>query len=139
MIFSRLPAAGNYSYTDLFPVTATTYHYRVKVVEQNGNISYSNVVILTKSASTTTAGLVKIRTNPFKDVIQLEINAVSIQPMSFTLFDATGRTVYRANKALKIGDNLVSLTLTNGLAAGAYIMRISSPEFNKTFRIVKAQ
>ena len=99
---------------------AGMYSTYIKNVDQLINNVYS------KNAKNTNA--VKIYPNPTKDLINIELVSSNEQNVSFSLYDAMGRTVRGiVSKKMDLGVNNFQFNLTN-LPKGTYYIKINDGE-----------
>jgi len=130
--------AGNisYNYNDITTGNVTTYHYRLKIVANNGSFTYSQVIQLSRAPAT---WYVKINTNPFIQKIKLTIGSVKNENISIILTDESGRLMFKQTNALITGENIIELNNSLKLANGIYTMRIYSTQQTQTYKVIKAK
>ncbi|XZF12469.1 T9SS type A sorting domain-containing protein [Chitinophagaceae bacterium MMS25-I14] len=119
--FSTLSAidanpAHEYSYAD--PVTVGVYYYRLKMEENNGNVTYSNIVTIKSEKKN--MPVVKVYPNPATDWLQVSYPQLN-ESASAEIYDMQGRIIFR-----QVLDNNTSLTRINvsGLVNGMYILSL---------------
>jgi hypothetical protein len=118
----KVKAAGNslatqyYSFNDENPLTAINY-YRLKQFDINGNIYYSNIVVVNFGKSSVPI----IFPNPAKTYFNVIAGADPLKLI--TVFDASGKTILQ-----KVCDGSSSFYTipTNNFAAGVYIIKITT-------------
>ncbi len=117
----------NYNYTDP-GMQANIYYYRLKMVDLDGQYSYSNVAIIRK-----TGGIRGIRAfpNPSRDNINLEFSNTKGNYVIAVLNQA-GQELKTSK--INITNAVQYVTVERGgLPPGLYIARISNVENNETF------
>lgn len=124
-----------FNYTDAQPLTGMNY-YRLKVLDADGNITYSNIVALLNA--TKGFGIISIAPNPVvTDNFKLNVASAQAGKIEIVIFDMQGRLVTRQNMTLIAGFN--SLPVNAGhLAAGSYTMRCNMGDSGgRVIRFVK--
>ena len=124
-VLTKVPAAGNtatpqnYSYTDLrisrygVPVV----YYRLRQVDLDAKASYSPVITL---RPTPPAGFtLEVWPNPTATDAQVRVVAAGTEPIDVTVYDVTGRVIYRST----VAPNTVLPLQSKEWATGAYAVR----------------
>lgn len=84
--------------------------------------------------------LVKVVPNPFRDKLYLISRATNGENIVFELFDLTGRLIYKMKPHNGAANQkFYTLNGLNNLKQGAYILRVSSPDFTQSIKVVKAR
>jgi len=113
-----------YSYTDanaLSGISGSLY-YRLKQVNKDGSISYSNVIKVSGSSGALSIKVV----NPFNNIVQLHISSPVTQTMQAAIYDLQGRKIAElGTQSLSTGDNLVNMQ-AGGLPKGIYILTVTT-------------
>ena len=124
-----------FDYTDANPLTGINY-YRLKVVDADGKITYSNTVALLNAAKG--FNLISIAPNPVvDDNFKLNVATAQAGKMELVIFDVQGRLVNRQTVTLIAGFNSLPVNAGN-LAAGSYTLRCNMGENEfKMIRFVK--
>jgi hypothetical protein len=112
----------NYQFTDLNPVGKTQY-YRLKQIDQNGDFSYSNIVVLKTPGRTFLSG--GIFPNPVISDVNIKVQSAVIERPKLEVFDIGGRLVASKLVQLEQGSNKISLPVQH-LKAGTYFIRMVS-------------
>jgi hypothetical protein len=122
--------AGGYSFLDTSPATASMY--RLKMVDLNGNVTYSNIVTLMYANGTAVVkNNISLYPNPAQSTINLTIipNAANQSTGSATPASSTGYTI----KIMSATGLIVKTSTTteqtwqtnvSGLLPGTYIMQV---------------
>ncbi len=96
-------------------------YYRIKVIGANGQIKYSNVVLLRKGKITT---VFNVSPNPASDIASVRFSSEKEAMATITIKDFTGKLIYQQKvKALK-GNNIVSLTNLAKYSNGVYHVQL---------------
>lgn len=107
----------NYHFEDLHPFAEQTY-YRIKELDQNGNLNYSYIVWV-KSSVRNNASL-SASPNPFNNQVTLQVAATEDKLVAVRITDMNGKVVYNRSTSLHKGNNSIQLSSWQGLTAGIY-------------------
>lgn len=126
----------NYSGLDNAPYDRITY-YRLKMVDFNGIISYSNIIEITNSHWNGFAVL-NLFPNPSDGVVNAEIYSSRSMNMKLEIKDVSGRIIHTINNSLLEGSNILNFDLSE-FNAGVYFFDFVNLENNKihTLRFIK--
>jgi hypothetical protein len=94
--------------------------YRLKIVEMDGQIAYSNILIV--SINTTDKGL-RIYPQPAHAFVNLTITAVKKQQNTALLFDRNGKQVKALTLQLEKGNNIFTIDGLSSLPPALYILK----------------
>ncbi len=123
--------AGKYAFVDNTPLSNITGYYRIKAVDKDGTIGYSNVV---KIGSKQTQPDIAVVPNPVKGG-QLNIQMNNLVKGNYTavLYDATGKQIFNKQLAVEVGSSVQSVQLAN-VKAGIYQLQVTNGDIkmNKT-------
>jgi hypothetical protein len=110
-----------YTYKDINH-TKTVY-YRLKMIDQNGDFSYSSIISLDESASNEN-NFTLISDYVDNDVLQVKLNAKKKSTAKFVLYNVGGKVVVSEdNVPIKSGFNQKNIDI-NKLTNGVYILKI---------------
>lgn len=117
----------SYQTFDYQPYSGVSY-YRIKAVDFDGKVSYSNIVAVNINITPS----LLVFPNPTSDVLHIQWN--SIQPeANITVFDLHGKLLYQFHEK-----EVSSITLpTKSWASGLYILKIQTPSVQATQKIIK--
>lgn len=134
---SIVPATQSnlYRYLHRNPGAVTNY-YRLKMVDIDGNYSYSRTV---SCAAGDLVNALSILRNPFVDNLQLKLEVNEDMEANIEIADLAGRLLLRKKINVRKGSNIISLPETSSLLKGIYLVRLNSNGFNKTIKVVKAE
>jgi|GEM_PF-5134804 len=124
----------NYSYSDdLSNVAAKKVYYRLKMIDLDGRYGYSRIVSLPLQADN--AGLA-VTPNPVRaQHVVLQMTLPDAAQATLSVVDNSGRVVYRETRQIARGANAIEL-LNAKLAAGSYILMVSTPAQNLSQRFI---
>jgi len=124
-------ATIQYNYTDAAALSTTAY-YRLKMVDEKGAVSYSDIVTIKNGA----AGEMKIYPTVLQQQTTLNIQAgEAVQQATVTVTDMQGRTLQQNNLAQLAAGQKASISLRPNLAKGVYVVQVrdnSKVLLNKT-------
>lgn len=126
--------ASSYSWEDLNPLEASNY-YRLRMIHQDGIITYSSIVMVRNTAISTLA--VRLN-NPMHQ--QLEFSCLSNTNTSAQLIlrSLQGKIILQQNISLTPGANNFKLPLSNAAMAGIYIIDLTTPQgYRFTDKVIK--
>jgi len=122
------PAAGNstqlliYDFTDNNPVIGNNY-YRLKVIDIDGKISFSNVVNIPVSEAVSN-NFTRVYPNPTGGKLNVEIQSTSVYDTKIIVYDIVGNKVFEQNADLVKGLNTIDFDFSS-LAKGTYLLNFT--------------
>ncbi|HMK03269.1 MAG TPA: T9SS type A sorting domain-containing protein, partial [Ferruginibacter sp.] len=122
----EIPAAGagiNYLFTDIHPLSRVNY-YRLKMIDNDGKFSYSNLVVLTGDQQA--SFIHNVVPNPFTEAINVEVVVDRSQAIKITLIDIAGRIIITKDVQAQAGNNSITLTGLSKLAGGIYFIQVKT-------------
>lgn len=111
----------NYTYTHLLPGMGSKY-YRLKTVNNNGLVEYSNTVVLSRGDDNW--GGVAIYPNPTKGTFFVEFDANFQTEMSYDIKDIIGQSVRKGTAKAVVGLNKIELSLED-FPAASYVVELT--------------
>ena len=133
---SQIKAAGNNSYTYNDPIAAAVsslYYYRLKSVDKDGRFTYSAVIKIRTDHN----GFAVVNPNPFKDKLVVNVESLIQDKATFIITDISGRQLYKENKLLSPGTNVVEINETGRLSKGTYLLTIIASQQTQSIKVVK--
>jgi hypothetical protein len=116
-------ASATYTYTDPLPAASfPTVYYRLKIVDANGQATYSNIVLLTPAYGS--AAKVTLYPNPVAKGGLLQINVGNSVLRRYTFTTASGHILLQKEGLRATGNT--SLQLPTTLAAGVYYLHLQT-------------
>jgi photosystem II stability/assembly factor-like uncharacterized protein len=118
------PSGSNYSYDDNISSIkdAETIFYRLRIVNKDGSVEYSNVVSIRMPLKTNFI----VKGNPFSDVIKMQLTTTNRENVQMNLYDATGKLIARKLVVVSAGTNQVEWNNLQTLASGNYVLSIQT-------------
>jgi hypothetical protein len=108
-----------YNYND-YTATGPKVWYRLEVIDQNGNITYSQLVLILNDQNV--IQLMNVRPNPVQSEAWLNISASENQNVELVIYSIDGKQLVRQTINVLGGMNTIDLH-TSTLANGMYIVR----------------
>jgi hypothetical protein len=110
-----------YDYTDSKPVVKYAW-YRLRMVDIDGKVKYSNVIRLVNDVRNIT--VLSVTPNPFESTLRVQVNSDKVIPATIRIVDLTGREMFRLNNVLTAGNNNISVHPSTALANGVYVLQL---------------
>src|SRR5688500_3809326 len=110
-------------------------HYRLKMVDIDGQFQYSPVVRLQLNIKETV--VTSIYPNPFINDLQVAVTAQHDQTIHINLVDQHGRVILKKSYRCSRGYNNFTLGKLNKLQAGTYILQIVTDKKTVTEKLFK--
>ncbi len=111
---------GTHTFVDAQPLAGDNF-YRLRIVDNDGNFQYSDVVLIKNPASQ----LVYIYPNPVKDNLLVSLSGMQPGRYNFEIFDVSGKTLVKNATPVNGGSQTVSIPL-QGVATGVYLIKITN-------------
>lgn len=134
-------ASGNYSSTQKYSVyderdLQPANYYRLKMVDNDGNFEYSDVVKVNFSRS---AGSSSCYPNPAVSFVNVVMNDGAAGVYDYSVSTLQGNIVKASTTTLNSGLKQVKIDLSSNVPSGVLIIRMHNRQTNRTetFRIVK--
>ncbi|MEI9955817.1 MAG: T9SS type A sorting domain-containing protein [Ferruginibacter sp.] len=125
-------AIKNYTATDASPLYGNGY-YRLKMVDKDGRINYSNIVVV-KMIDKTSG--VNIFPNPVRNELQLQIPSDKNEIATIQIEDAAGRIVQ--TKTLQLNGAAIYTSLnTSLLVPGMYLLNVKREGKQEVKKFIK--
>jgi len=123
----------SYSFTDNDPSLSGSVYYRLKMVDKNGQFTYSEI----KTVQFANTGFsVLVYPNPMQSVSKLRVNLEKPQVIKVSISNSTGNLVQHFEINGQRGMNEKSINLST-VPAGSYMIRIQSGQKNKVISVIK--
>ncbi len=127
----------NYHFDDNSIPSGATVYYRLKMIDKDGNFTYSQIVVLKLAA---VKGQTLIYPSPFVDKIAVNTYVEERGMLTITLLDATGRKVLNMTSGVEKGNNTLTLNNLSNLQKGIYYINIlNGASLIESRKIIKIQ
>ena len=107
-----------YTFLDQHPLPVN--HYRLKVIDRDGNYGYSKVVVVNQNV----AFNLTIQPNPFVQSFTVDVYETDPQTIKIQLMDMSGRLLRYKSVAGKAGNNKIEFDDVGSVREGIYMVRI---------------
>ncbi len=138
---AQVAAAGtsagnhNYQYADnLGNHTQPAYFYRLKMVDNNAQFTYSSIVKLKRSNQDF---LVKILQNPFHQQLLIDVTSPQLQECVLTLTDMNGRNIAQRTVVLQNGSTIIDVPGVQKAGTGAYLLTVVTTTEKRVIKVIK--
>ena len=109
-----------YSFTDAAMIAPSNY-YRLKLIDTDGKITYSKVVLIVQGAA---AKNMRVSPNPAREMVQLRFNNMPAGNYTVMMFNISGQTAFTKNIMLTSVNETKSIERTPAMTAGTYFIRL---------------
>lgn len=133
VINTNKQGSENYSYTDA-SFSGSSY-YRLKVVNQDGTITYSRTISL-KDAIDTKASAVSVQ-NPVVSSMNFSFIATTTGSYNVNVYNTAGVRISGTQMNMQKGMNATSLSVDNKVVPGIYILEITNGSDKSIAKFVK--
>lgn len=114
----------SYSYPDaLFSISSRIIYYRLRIVDIDGESTFSQIVALRLDGSITMSNL-SVFPNPFTNHIKLQMVSVKEETGNIRIISSIGQEVINRKVVLLAGGNVVVVKDLEGIAPGLYMIEI---------------
>lgn len=126
---------GNEAYTfaDAASLSEKVY-YRLKIVNKNKSVSYSNIVLLGQAKGASALTLLQ---NPVQSAVNFTYTAAENTAAEVTVYNLAGVKVLSQKQYLQKGTNSVAVPVGNALTEGIYILEVREGSNRQTVKFVK--
>lgn len=124
---------GQYAFTDNTPLNKINY-YRLKIVDLDGNFTYSKVVIIRNDGGSI---VLKLMPNPISSYLNVSFRLEKSESIKISLYDQAGRLARRYNVSGSAGLNAITLTDLGNLPAGNYAVELLGESVRERQLILK--
>ncbi|MET0463191.1 MAG: PQQ-dependent sugar dehydrogenase [Chitinophagaceae bacterium] len=126
-------SSSKYSYIDnsLTSVFAPVVYYRLRAMDKDGSISYSNVIPVSLSF---VASAISLSPNPTTGEAKLILQSRNNSRIQWKLCDNTGRVILQASENLVKGQNIIPINLSS-LTPGIYYVQVSGEGVDATLKV----
>ena len=123
---------GGYVFRDASPLAGTNF-YRLQVLHDGGNASYSNVVALSPGGP---AVAISVFPNPVTTELTIAIEGRQASRYRFSMYTTTGQCVYAGEQTLQMGS--VVIRRTTNMVPGIYLLRVDGqdPGSGRVFKLL---
>ena len=117
-------------------VTPGKHFYRLKSVDNEGKITYSSIVTLSRSGSSSSE-ISGVSPNPFTIKLAVNYESDNNSIINIRIVNAQGKTISVETRKINKGSNTLYLDHLNGLPSGYYTLVITDSAKKSTSQIIK--
>lgn len=134
LIFSTTKKGDeNYFYKDATPEGKT--YYRIKMIDNAGKISYSNILAVGNSMET--SGNLTLNQNPVESYLVFQYKSSENSIATINIYNTSGLKVYSQKTNLTKDKNSVAINLDGKVFAGLYILEVETPYDHNSVKFIK--
>lgn len=135
----RVTATGQatgstYHFTDKSAPQVNEIQYRLRMVDKDGNFTYSPVVVVTGTALSTQA--INLAPNPSHTTATLYLQADAPGTVQISLWSLAGARVQEQTNAISKGQNALAIESLGRLAKGIYVVKMVSGNRTASTKLV---
>lgn len=124
----------NYAFTDEHPKAGTNY-YRLKVIDEDGKYTYSNVASL--NADVKGIRIMHVSPNPFTDNLRVAITSEAACELTIQLVDNAGTQLKMKKATVDEGSSVVIFDKLSNVKKGVYYLKITGSDGTDAYKVVK--
>ena len=114
------PGTSSFQFVDVPPVLSDLSYYRISLVHKNGNVTFSNTLVLEKQLTGDNA-LLEAFPNPVTDDLEIVLSSKSQTTYQLTLSDLNGRKIWNSNQQTQKGLTYTTIDMSE-LESGCYFL-----------------
>ncbi|MEI2740410.1 MAG: T9SS type A sorting domain-containing protein [Chitinophagaceae bacterium] len=122
-----------YTHNDFVGTANAEYYYRLKIIEVDGNYSYSTVVFIRVIGKNTFA----ILGNPVQDFVVLKYTIDRDQRIDMSIYNVNGALLKKQSYSATTGSGIYTLYGLADYPSGMYLIKIESGSYRQTFKVTK--
>lgn len=141
MAVGRIAATGNsntnqgYQFADKsIKDYQAVYYYRLKMVDNNGQTSYSQIIQLKRYNK---EFVVRMLQNPYRQQLLVDITSPATQSCELVLADVNGRVIVRRSILLQPGNSILEIPGAAQQAAGTYLLTLITSTDKRSIKVLK--
>lgn len=124
----------NYTFLDITAARGTNY-YRLAIVDNNGNYTYSKTIMVTVDVKGISVMIVY--PNPFSKRVQIRVNCDKAEKVAINIINSNGVLMSSQAAQTQIGDNNIVINKVDALPGGVYYIEVVSSTRSLKTRVVK--
>ncbi|MES2772612.1 MAG: S8 family serine peptidase [Bacteroidota bacterium] len=127
------PGINDYSFTDILPAKQGLYYYRIKRIDRNGQVTYSETRLLLFGKK---GFNVLLYPNPVRNKLEVVLQAEVNTTIGLTLYDATGKLLLHQTSSANGTPQKLQVNMA-GFASGIYQLKLTMGDSEETMKVVK--
>lgn len=125
--------AQEYNFKDELPTVRT--FYRIKLINKNNQISYSNTLAV--GITMKTSGQLTLNQNPVDSYLSFQVQSSENSLANINIYNASGALVYTEKTNLTKDANTVAINLDGKVFTGLYILEVKTPYDHNSVKFIK--
>ncbi|MES2654835.1 MAG: LamG-like jellyroll fold domain-containing protein [Bacteroidota bacterium] len=127
---------NNYQFVDKSTISFNTIYYRLKQIDFDNQVHYSNTVKLNKVDNKLKD--ISVSPNPFSNNLSIILNNDGFDDLvNVQVFDVNGRESYNKEIKKSVSENQFKLDELNSLPKGIYLLRVTQNSYSQIIKLVK--
>jgi hypothetical protein len=122
-----------YQFKEALP-SARTF-YRIKLIDNNNKISYSNTLAVGNSIKT--QGILSLNQNPVDSYLVFNLKSSESSAAKINIYNASGALVYSEKTNLTKDANTVAINLDGKVFTGLYVLEVNTPFDHNSVKFIK--
>jgi hypothetical protein len=122
-----------YQFKEALP-SARTF-YRIKLIDNNNKISYSNTLAVGNIIKT--QGILSLNQNPVDSYLVFGIKSSESSAAKINIYNASGALVYSEKTNLTKDANTVAINLDGKVFTGLYVLEVNTPFDHNSVKFIK--
>ena len=122
-----------YNFKDELPAVRT--FYRVKLIDKNNHVSYSNTVAV--GTTIKTSGNLALNQNPVESYLSFQFNSSENSSAIINIYNTSGNLMYTQKTNLTKDANTVAINLDGKVFTGLYILEVKTPYDHNSVKFIK--
>ncbi len=135
VLASNKVGAESYTFTDVKELEKITY-YKLKVINKNKSVTYSNTVIIRSSAEAI-QHVLSILSNPVESALTFSYHATLEAQNTVVIYNTSGAKVFSTKINVQKGTNSISLKVDSHLQPGMYILEVWDGTVRNVAKLIK--
>ncbi len=132
---TNLPGTSTNGFNDSWiPLPKNKYYYRLKALSADATERISNIVVL-KNNNNKQAKL-DVYPNPAKNFTNVNITALQKENSTITIINTQGQIVWKQNKQLQIGNNIININSLDKWNKGMYVVKVQYENVVQTQKLI---
>jgi hypothetical protein len=122
-----------YNFKDEIPGTRT--FYRIKLIDKNNQISYSNTLAIGDKIKTT--GNLTLNQNPVESYLSFQFQSSENSSAIINIYNTSGSLVYTQKTNLTKDANTLAINVDGKVFTGLYILEVKTPYDHNSVKFIK--
>ncbi len=126
----------NYNFIDELNTNNAVVFYRLKIVDNDGQYKYSNIVSL-KLQNNGSVDQIKVYPNPFVSNINIEFTSLQNESAVIRIINSDGKTVYKEQTQFTTGLNMITIPNMDKYSKSTYLVEVITNSNRIIRKIIK--